>query len=211
MSDVKVPVFPESVADGTLVAWRKRTGEAVARGEADVAISLLSRTLRRALQVSFTRPYAELHQALLVNRLGTARLRPQNDLAAALDRPDIRIGTIHGSAYMGFAAEGFPRAKVIGYPTWQRAVDDLLAGKLHALLYDEIEVLAWQQANRSLSLYVKTVVLQERKDHIAIAVNWRDTHWLDWLNLYLETISETGALERLRQRYQKSGVWKFQP
>ena len=33
MSDVKVPVFPESVADGTLVAWRKRTGEAVARGE----------------------------------------------------------------------------------------------------------------------------------------------------------------------------------
>ena len=33
MSDVKVPVFPESVTDGTLVSWRKRAGETVARGE----------------------------------------------------------------------------------------------------------------------------------------------------------------------------------
>jgi len=33
MSEVKVPVFPESVTDGTLVSWRKRPGDAVARGE----------------------------------------------------------------------------------------------------------------------------------------------------------------------------------
>jgi len=33
MSDVTVPVFPESVTDGTLVAWRKQPGEAVSRGE----------------------------------------------------------------------------------------------------------------------------------------------------------------------------------
>jgi len=183
----------------------------VARGEADVAISLLSRTLQRALRVSFTRPYAELHQALLINRLRTARLRPQNDPAVALDRPGIRIGTIAGSAYMGFAAQGFPQAEVVGYPSWQQAVSDLLAGNLHALLYDEIEVLAWQQDNRSMSLYVKTVVLRERKDHIAMAVNWRDTQWLDWLNLYLETVSETGALERLTQRYQKGGLWRSRP
>jgi len=183
----------------------------VARGEADVAISLLSRTLRRALRVSFTRPYAELHQALLINRLRTARLRPQSEPAAALDQPGIRIGTIAGSAYMGFAVEGFPRAEVVGYPSWQQAVDDLLAGNLHAVLYDEIEVLSWQQANRSMSLYVKTVVLRKRKDHIAMAVNWRDTHWLGWLNLYLDTIRETGALERLTRRYQKGAVWRSRP
>jgi 2-oxoglutarate dehydrogenase E2 component (dihydrolipoamide succinyltransferase) len=33
MAEVAVPTFPESVADGTLVAWRKRAGEAVKRGE----------------------------------------------------------------------------------------------------------------------------------------------------------------------------------
>jgi 2-oxoglutarate dehydrogenase E2 component (dihydrolipoamide succinyltransferase) len=33
MADVTVPRFPESVTEGTLLAWRKRAGEAVARGE----------------------------------------------------------------------------------------------------------------------------------------------------------------------------------
>lgn len=33
MSDVTVPSFPESVTEGTLLAWRKKPGEAVDRGE----------------------------------------------------------------------------------------------------------------------------------------------------------------------------------
>lgn len=33
MADVAVPAFPESVTDGTLVAWRKRPGDVVKRGE----------------------------------------------------------------------------------------------------------------------------------------------------------------------------------
>jgi 2-oxoglutarate dehydrogenase E2 component (dihydrolipoamide succinyltransferase) len=33
MTDVTVPAFPESIADGTLVAWRKQVGEAVSRGD----------------------------------------------------------------------------------------------------------------------------------------------------------------------------------
>lgn len=32
-TDIKVPVFPESVSDGTLSAWRKQPGEAVREGE----------------------------------------------------------------------------------------------------------------------------------------------------------------------------------
>lgn len=33
MTDVTVPAFPESVTDGTLVAWRKQAGDVVSRGE----------------------------------------------------------------------------------------------------------------------------------------------------------------------------------
>ena len=33
MADVAVPAFPESVTDGTLVAWRKKPGDVVKRGE----------------------------------------------------------------------------------------------------------------------------------------------------------------------------------
>ncbi|WP_309570859.1 biotin/lipoyl-containing protein, partial [Deinococcus sp.] len=33
MADIKVPVFSESVSEGTLLAWHKQPGEAVKRGE----------------------------------------------------------------------------------------------------------------------------------------------------------------------------------
>ena len=32
-TDIKVPTFPESITDGTIVAWRKQPGEAVRQGE----------------------------------------------------------------------------------------------------------------------------------------------------------------------------------
>ena len=33
MPDIKVPIFSESVSEGTLLAWHKKPGEAVRRGE----------------------------------------------------------------------------------------------------------------------------------------------------------------------------------
>ena len=33
MADIKVPVFSESVSEGTLLAWHKKPGEAIKRGE----------------------------------------------------------------------------------------------------------------------------------------------------------------------------------
>jgi ABC-type amino acid transport substrate-binding protein len=175
--------------------------EVVARGDADVAISLLSRTLERARRVRFTTAYAELRQALLLNRLGTAPLRLEADPVGGLDRPGVRIGTIAGSAYCEYAQEGFPAAELVTYGTWQEAIEALVAGEIHALFYDELEVRGWQKAHPEMSLYIKAVLLDSRRDYICMAVGWQDTHWLAWLNLYLQGQRETGALDRLKQRY----------
>jgi hypothetical protein len=40
-----------------------------------------------------------------------------------------------------------------------------------------------------------------------MVVNWRDTHWLAWLDLYLETIRESGLLARLTRQYLPEGAW----
>jgi len=177
--------------------------DTVARGEADVAISLISRTLPRAQRVRFTVPYATLRQALLLNRLRTVALYLGSDPMPGLNQPGVRVGAVAGSAYLGFAREAFPSAEVVACESWEEAVADLIDGRLHALLYDEIEVRRWQQEHPEASLYVRATILETRKDYIAMVVNWRDTHWLAWLDLYLATAAETGALERLRQRYLK--------
>ena len=180
----------------------------VASGEADVAISLLSRTLPRALRVRFTRPYAQLHQALLINRLSTARLKLNPDPAKALNRAEVRIATIAGSAYLEFARQGFPLAGVVAYPDWDSAVAGLLKGEAHALLWDDIEILNWLRRHPERSLDVGSAVLDDHQDSIAMAVNWRDTHWLSWLDLYLETLVDSGALERLQRRYFEEEAWR---
>lgn len=177
--------------------------DTVARGEADVAVSVLSRTLPRAQRVRFTTPYAELRQALLLNRLRTAPLRLDDDPAAGLNQEGVRVGAVGGSAYVGFAREGFPAAETVLCETWDTAIADLLAGRLHAVLYDDVEVRAWQKAHPEQSLYVKAVVLEGRRDPIAMAVHWRDTHWLAWLNLYLRTAADNGTLARLQRRHLK--------
>lgn len=185
--------------------------DAVARGEADVAVSVLSRTLPRAQRVRFTTPYAELRQALLLSRLRTAPLRLDDDPASGLNRPGVRVGAVVGSAYVGFAREGFPAAETVLCETWDAAIADLLAGQVHAVLYDDVEVRAWQKAHPEQSLYVKAVVLAGRPDPIAMAVHWRDTHWLAWLNLYLRTAADNGALARMQRRYLKDDSGRGPP
>jgi ABC-type amino acid transport substrate-binding protein len=173
----------------------------VALGEADVVMSFVSRTLPRAQRVRFTLPYATVRQALLINRLRTAPLHLGADPTAGLDRADVRVGTVAGSSYLSFAREAFPAAQLVAHERWDRAAADLLEGRLHAIFFDEVDVRRWQKEHPEASLYVRASILEARKDHIAMAVHWRDTHWLAWLNLYLETATESGALERLRRRY----------
>ena len=75
--------------------------DVVANHEADVAISLLSDTLNRAMRVRFSDSYVELHQTLLINRLELAKRFPEAETAdeinLALNQPGIKIGVISGT------------------------------------------------------------------------------------------------------------------
>ena len=42
MSEIKVPVFPESVADGTIVAWNFNEGDQVSRDAVSVSYTHLT-------------------------------------------------------------------------------------------------------------------------------------------------------------------------
>ena len=45
--DVKAPVFPESVADGTIATWHKKVGEAVKQDELLVDIETDKEVIRK--------------------------------------------------------------------------------------------------------------------------------------------------------------------
>lgn len=172
--------------------------ERVAAGEADVGISKLSVTLERSRRVRFTQPYMTVYQTLLVNRLAVPK---QRDPFAALDRENARIGALTGSSYVGYAENEFPAATLVGYSEFAGMMVDVAEGRLDAAFVDSARAHTWRQSNPQRLIQVRAFVARDRRDRLAMAVNWRDTHLLAWLDLYLDSIRADGSAERLYERW----------
>jgi ABC-type amino acid transport substrate-binding protein len=117
------PELAKDIADklGVVVRFNRQAQtfdalvDTVASGEADIAISLLSDTLNRALRVNFSKDYVVLRQTLLVNRLLLAQQFPEarssEEIRDRLNRSGLKIGVIEGTAYVDFLKADYPMAE----------------------------------------------------------------------------------------------------
>lgn len=174
--------------------------EFVAAGKADLSISCVSRTPRRAMRTNFSTPYVRLNHAMLINRVRTQRFgsRP---LAQTMNSPEIRIGTVAGSSYVDFAAKDYPQAEVLGFDDFNEAAAAAVRGDVHAVLFDNNHVTRWVRAHPEAVLYVQIRILHNKEDPIAIVVNWRDVQLLNWINTYLATLEGDGRLNTMREKW----------
>jgi len=182
--------------------------EKVRAGDADIAVSLLSDTLERAARVSFSRSYVSVRQFMLINRLEFAKLAAVRGagstaipVATLLDDPAARIGVISGTSYVGFLSQDFPKAKMEEFADWGAMLAAVKAGKLVALMYDEIEIGNWRHADPAGSLDLRPFHLAGHPDTIAIAMRREDQDLKAWIDLYLGKIAESGFLPSLLDTY----------
>lgn len=174
----------------------------VAEGKADAAISKLSRTAARAQTVAFTDPYVTFRQALILNRLELARrASTSEDVAVFVQGFTGKIGVIADSSYVNYARVNFPSAMVVQYKTWGEIVNDVFEGKILAAYRDEMEIKKIIRSRPDASLKVKTVVLKDTRDDIAIAVAWQNTHLLYFLNLALANMNLDLSADIILDRY----------
>lgn len=174
----------------------------VARGEADLGISKLSHTLSRALSVHFSNPYLSLNHALLLNRIELARLIRKQSLATVIRNFTGSLGVIADSAFADFAPRNFPKARIVTYPNWQAVIGAVRHGEITGAYRDEFEVRRALQSDPGLVLTLRTVVLKDLVDAIAIAVGVRNPTLLAFVNKFIDqrvdklTVDE--ALKELR-------------
>jgi ABC-type amino acid transport substrate-binding protein len=158
----------------------------VAKGEADVAISKLSRTLKRAQLVRFTQPYIVFRQALLFNRLELAKFTTEEKLPTFVRSLSGRVGVIEKSSYLGYAQSNFPGADIVQFPAWEQAVGAVVTGTVLAVYRDELEILKVNASRKDAGLLTKAVFLNDKQDPIAMAVA-QDAPMLEaWLNIFLD-------------------------
>jgi ABC-type amino acid transport substrate-binding protein len=157
----------------------------LARGEADLAISKLSRTLARAQTIAFSNPYLTLNHALILNRVMLAQLSKGRPLPEVIRNFTGSIGVIAKSSFADYARQNFPKAKIHEFPSWSDALTALNKGDVVGAYRDEFEVKRLLLADPTISLVMRTVTLKDMEDTLGIGVAISDTTLLAFVNQFL--------------------------
>src|SRR5471030_1269475 len=157
----------------------------LAKGQADLAVSKLSRTLTRAQVISFSTPYLSLKRSLLLNRVKFAQLAHGRGVPEVIRSYDGSIGVVANSSYASYVVTNFPRAQVHSYPTWESVLRALNAGEVTAAYRDEFEVKRVLKLDPTASLRLRVVTLQDLEDTLAIGVNVSEPTLLAFINQFL--------------------------
>jgi ABC-type amino acid transport substrate-binding protein len=157
----------------------------LAKGQADIAVSKLSRTLARAQVISFSTPYLSLKRALLLNRVKFAQLAHGRPVPEVIRNYDGSIGVVANSSYATYVTSNFPNAQVRSYSTWEAVLAALNTGEVTAAYRDEFEVKRVLKVDPTASLRLRVVTLQDLEDTLAIGVNVSSPTLLAFVNQFL--------------------------
>lgn len=175
----------------------------IIRGEADIGISKLSRTLSREKKVSFTNPYIVLRQGLQINRLRLAQAKKGRQTEEFIRNFEGELGVLAASSYVEYAKRKFPKATLKEYDNLDNFIKAVTQGDVIAIFRDELEIKKVINCKPKLALKLQSVVFKDTKDQIAIAVSPECPHLLYWLNVYLDFKNIKINANMLLHRYQE--------
>lgn len=159
--------------------------EIVARGEADIGVSKLSRTLARTQVISFSQPYLVMNHALILNRVKFAQFARDRALPEVIRGFTGTVGVIARSSFEDYAKRYFPNAKIKPYPGWPDVLKALDKGDIIGAYRDEFEVKRILKEDPTASLNFRTVTFKDLEDTLGIAVGIGDPVLLAFINEFL--------------------------
>jgi polar amino acid transport system substrate-binding protein len=175
--------------------------DTVYRLDADLAFSKLSRTLKRAQRVRFSRPYLTMRQGLLVNRLQIAQQTNGQTVSQVIRDLHGKIGVIKGSSYVGFTQQKFPKATIVEYASWSAVMNAVIQGDILAAYRDELEVKKIVLSQPDTALQLQTIALTDTQDAIAIALPWDSGQLLAFVEQYLDMMQINYTADQLLEEY----------
>jgi polar amino acid transport system substrate-binding protein len=176
----------------------------VKNGEADIAISKISRTNARAMVVAFSTPYVRLKNALMFNRLKLAQKSQGQELGDYVRNFDGNLGVIEKSSFANFAKIRFPKANIVPFKTWAEVVDATIAGQVDAAYRDEFEVRRIAEDRPETSISLRTVTIADARDSIAVAAPWNAPRLLAIINQVIDDRSTSLTADDVIALYRKS-------
>lgn len=159
--------------------------EVVARQQADLGISKLSRTLARAQMVRFSDPYLTLNHAMVLNRLALAKVAADTPISQVVRNFKGSIGVLAKTSYADSAVRNFPQAEIRPYLAWPELIKAVSSGEVMSAYRDEFEIKQVLKSDPTFALTLRTVTFKDLEDSLGIAVGVTDTTLLAFVNQFL--------------------------
>jgi polar amino acid transport system substrate-binding protein len=176
----------------------------VMRREADLGLGGIVIDLERAKRVRFSRPYAVLEEALLVNRARLAQAAAADPLAA-LNRADAAIALRADRADAAIHAL-LPEAAIRRYPRFAPdMVEAVSHGEVAAALGDEAEIGRALRATPDAPLRLRALPIAALRQSVAAVLPWDSIQLALWLDLFLERAGAPLSLDQLLRSYDAAG------
>jgi polar amino acid transport system substrate-binding protein len=174
---------------------------AVKDGKIDVALSGITMTPHRNLEVAFIGPYALSGQSLLGKETLIATLTSNEKLANAT----FKVAVLEGTTSEKTAREGLPHVKLTMTNTHDQSLMLLIDGKVDAILADlpfcRVAEIRYPQHNfKSLD---NTLTLEL----LGIAISGEDHLFHNLLQNFLLIMEQSGTLQNMKDYWFKSNSW----
>ncbi len=163
-------------------------------GKIDMIISGMTRTLTRAKAVTFTDPYFVTGLCALVSK----KRSPGLTSVDGLNKPGKIIAVKTGTTGDLIAKQRFPKARINRFKDETACVREVVTGRADAFIYDQLSIAIHHKQNPKTTIALLKPFTYEP---FAIAIRKGDFDFLNWLNLFLETIKADGRYKALYDKY----------
>ncbi len=174
---------------------------ALEAGTIDLAMSGMTMTPLRNLQVAFVGPYALSGQSIFGRKKILEPITTPEDLG----KLDFRVAVLKGTTGEKMARDLLPRAKTTVTSTLDESMIALLNGKVDAIVadYPFCRVSEFRYRDRGLTMFDKPLTFEP----LGIAVSGSDPLMVNMVENYLSIMTGSGALQQLQEKWFQNDEW----
>ncbi len=174
---------------------------ALEEGRVDMILSYMTITPKRNLRVAFVGPYFVSGKAFLTKIKTIAAAKE----ATEVNSPTVRLTALRDSTSQYFVEKVLPKVQLVPANNYNDAINMVLQDKVDALIAD------YPICVTSVLFYpgqgLLAVVTPLTYEPLGIAVPAGDTHLINWLENFLNSLEEAGELDELTARWFGDASW----
>lgn len=174
---------------------------ALEAGKVDLVMSNMTITGKRNMKVAFVGPYFVSGKTFLTTEKWVASAKQPEEV----NNPATKLTALRGSTSQEFVQEVFPKATLLLGKDYDESVTMVLNGKADAMIADYpiclLSVIRYPDHD------LISVVPPYTYEPIGIAIQKGDALLANWLENFLGTLSGSGDLKELQDKWFQGGAW----